>query len=159
MSARTWGCALLLIFAADAAAGIAGAETREYVINIDGKESGQSTITITDTPDGKSYMKATANVKVAGVLGLIGNYSFTSDVQEWWLNDRLTNLVSVTTENGKKTECTAKAEVDRLLVSVNGQSRALSWETWSSSFWKLADRRFHGKTVPVFEPDTGNDAT
>src|SRR6188474_2144470 len=92
------------------AAGIVRAETREYMILVDGKEAGQSTITITDTPDGKSYMKATASVKVSGVLGLIGNYSFTSDVQEWWASDRLTNLVAVTTENGKKTEVSAKAE-------------------------------------------------
>ena len=44
-----------------------------------------------------------------------------------------------------------------MLVSVNGQARAVSWEVWTSSFWKLADRRFHNKEVPVLEPDTGKD--
>lgn len=155
MIARIIFSAALLIFAA----GMLRAETREYMIMVDGKEAGQSTITIADSPDGKSYMKATASVKVAGVLGLIGNYSFQSDVQEWYEKDRLTNLVAVTTENGKKTEVSAKAEVDRMLVSVNGETRAMSWEAWSSSFWKLADRRFHNKTVPVLEPDSGKDAT
>ena len=91
-------------------------------------------------------------VKVAGI---VFPYAFASETQEWWLKDRLTNLVAVTTENGKKTEVTAKAEVDRVLVSVNGQARAVSWEVWTSSFWKLADRRFHNKDVPLLEPDTG----
>ena len=99
-------------------------------------------------------MKGTVSVKVSG---LVFPYTFASETQEWWLKDRLTNLVAVTTENGKKTEVSAKAEVDRVLVSVNGQARAVSWEVWTSSFWKLADRRFHNKEVPVLEPDTGKD--
>jgi hypothetical protein len=132
----------------------AGTESREYVVLVNGKEAGQSTITIIDSDDGKTYMKGTVSVKVQG---LVFPYTFTSETQEWWLKDRLTNLVAVTTENAKKTEVSAKAEVDRVLVSVNGQTRAVSWEVWTSSFWRLADRRFHNKEVPVLEPDTGKD--
>lgn len=133
---------------------LAGTETREYAVLVNGKEAGQSTITIVESDDGKTYMKGTVSVKVAGI---VFPYAFTSETQEWWLKDRLTNLVAVSTENGKKTEVTAKAEVDRVLVSVNGQARAVSWEVWTSSFWKLADRRFHNKDVPILEPDTGKD--
>jgi hypothetical protein len=132
----------------------AGTETREYVVLVNGKEAGQSTIVIVDADDGKTYMKGTVSVKIPGI---VFPYSFASETQEWWLRDRLTNLVAVTTENGKKTEVAAKAEVDRVLVSVKGQSRAVSWEVWTSSFWRLADRRFHNKDVPVLEPDTGKD--
>ena len=131
------------------------AEQREYSILVNGKESGSSSITIVESPDGKTYVKASVNVKVPGFLF---SYALTVDIQEWWLKDRLTNVVGVSVENGKKTEVSAKAEADRILVSVNGKTRAVSWEVWTASFWKLADRRFHGKEVPVFEPDTGKDA-
>jgi hypothetical protein len=132
----------------------AGTETREYVVLVNGKEAGQSTIVIVDSDDGKTYMKGSVSVKVPG---LVFPFTFTSETQEWWQKDRLTNLVAVTIENGKKTEVNAKAEVDRVLVSVNGQARAVSWEVWTSSFWKLADRRFHNKDVPILEPDSGKD--
>ena len=132
----------------------ASTETREYTVLVNGKECGHSTIVIVDSDDGKTYMKGTVTVKVPGV---VFPYSFTSETQEWWLKDRLTNLSAVSTENGKKTEVSAKAEVDRVLVAVNGQTRAVTWEIWTASFWKLADRRFHNKEVAILEPDTGKD--
>jgi hypothetical protein len=134
--------------------GRAQTETREFVILVNGKESGQSKVVIINTPDGKSYMKATVNVKVPGI---IFPYSYTTDVQEWYQQDRLMHLVSSTVENGKKKEVAAKAEGERILVTVNGETRAINWDVWSASFWKLAERRFHNKDVPVLEPDTGRD--
>ncbi len=132
----------------------ASTETREYTVLVNGKECGHSTIVIVDSDDGKTYMKGTVTVKVPGI---VFPYSFTNETQEWWLKDRLTNLSAVSTENGKKTEVSAKAEVDRVLVAVNGQTRAVTWEIWTASFWKLADRRFHNKEVAILEPDTGKD--
>ncbi len=33
--------------------------------------------------------------------------------------------------------------------------KGLGAEVWPSSFWKLADARYHNKPVPVLESDTG----
>jgi len=132
----------------------AGTETRDYAILVGGKEAGHCTIVITDSDDGKSFMKAVINVKVPGIFF---PYAYSAEIQEWWLKDRLTNVIALSTENGKKTAVSAKAEADRIVVSVNGQSRAVTWEVWTAGFWKLADRRFHNKDVPILEPDTGKD--
>jgi len=129
-------------------------ERREYAITINGKDAGQSSLTILQQDNGKIYMQAKVSAKYQ--LFLIP-FTYTTEIQEWWDNGRLTNLKATTTENSKKTEVSAKAEVDRLLVSVNGQIHAMSWEAWTSSFWKLAERRFHNNPVSVLEVDTGKD--
>lgn len=136
------------------AASAAGTEKREFLILVNGKEVGNSTMTVVESNDGKTYMKGTVSVKIPGILI---PFAYEAEVQEWWQADRLTNLTSVSTENSRKTETAAKAEVDRILVSVNGKVRSISWEAWTGSYWKLADRRFHNKDVPILEPDTGKD--
>lgn len=148
--------ALTLVVAVVPADANAGTETREYAVLVNGKESGNSTLVIVESDDGKTYVKGTVSVKIPGI---IFPYSFSCQSEEWWLKDRLTNLSASSVENGKKTEVSAKAEVDRMLVSVNGKARAITWEIWTASFWKLADRRFHNKAVTVFEPDSGKDMT
>lgn len=146
--------ATVLIFASLLSPLLAATETREYSILVGGKESGTCTIVITDSDDGKTSMKATINVKVPGIFF---PYSYTAETQEWWVKDRLTSVISLSAENSKKTAVSAKAENDRIIVNVNGQSRAIRWDVWTAGFWKLADRRFHNKDVPIFEPDTGKD--
>lgn len=147
----TFSAAIVLL---GAAAVQASNETREFSILVNGKESGHCTMTISDSDDGKAFMKAVIEVKVPGIFF---PYAYSAEIQEWWLKDRLTNVISLSTENGKKTAVSAKASADKIIVSVNGESRAVSWEAWSAGFWKLADRRFHNKEVPILEPDTGKD--
>jgi len=132
----------------------AGTETREFAILVGGKEAGNCTMTITDSDDSKIFMKAVVKVKVPGIFF---PYEYSAEIQEWWFKDRLTNAIALSTENGKKTAVSAKAESDRIVVNVNGQARAVNPDVWTASYWKLADRRYHNKEVTVFEPDTGKD--
>lgn len=132
----------------------AATETREFAILVAGKQAGDCTMTIVDADDGTTTMKAVVSVKVPGILF---PYSYSCEVHETWRGDRLARAVAFSVENGRKTAVSVSAENDRVAVSVDGQRRNVTWDVWTASFWKLADRRFHNQEVPILEPDTGKD--
>ena len=129
-------------------------ETRVFHIQVNGKDAGSSTIEIREE-NGKTYMKGNVEVHIKPILAPA--YNFRMDTEEWWREGRLANMKTITTENGKRVEVVADAKADHILVHVNGQVRSVSWECWSNSFWKLADRRFHNQKVPMLEADTGKE--
>ncbi|HWY87527.1 MAG TPA: DUF6134 family protein [Gemmataceae bacterium] len=139
--------------AAPAALG-ADTEQRDYAILVDGKESGQSRLTITVEADGTTVVAGTARVKINRVLF---NYAFNVESTEWWKDGKLMGLKASSVENGKQTDVTAASDGVQLKLRLNGQDRAASVEAWTSSFWKLADARYHNKSIPVLEPDTGKE--
>ncbi len=143
-----------MIFLAAGAATAGDAETREYAIHVDGKESGSTTMTIVQQDDGSSYMKA--EVKVA-VKKLIFSYKLQLDAEEWWKAGKLVAAKTHVLENARKTEVVARSTAQGLEVSVNGQVKLLAEDCWTSSFWKLADVKYHNKQIPIVETDTGKD--
>ncbi|MCI0642268.1 MAG: DUF6134 family protein [Gemmataceae bacterium] len=129
-------------------------EQRDYSILVDGKEAGQSRMTIVTQDDGTTVVSGTARVDVRL---LIGNYSVRIDGTEWWKDGKLIGVRSSTVENGKKTEVVVSVDGNQLRARVNGQDKAVRADVWTNSFWKLADARFHNKPVPVFEVDSGKE--
>src|SRR5581483_10819714 len=37
--------------------------------------------------------------------------------------------------------------------------RLIRPDVWTTSYWKLADARFHNKTVPILDADSGKEST
>ena len=149
------GC--ILWFAHVVADPLAGdTEQRDFAILVDGKEAGQSRITITVGSDGTTVVAGHAQVKISQLLI---HFTFNVESTEWWKNGKLIGLKASTVENGKRTEVTAASDGAQLKVTLNGQERLGSVEAWTSTFWKLADARYHNKSVPILEPDTAKEFT
>jgi hypothetical protein len=132
-------------------------EVREFSIFVDGKDAGASRMTLIQKDDGTTYMSATVDVKFRHLL--VVDYKFSLKTQEWWKDGRLVGLETTSTENGKKTEVTVgldKAK-NQLGMRVNGKETIVRSDIWTSSYWKLADARFHNKQVPILEVDTGKE--
>lgn len=149
---------LLLVVAAllsqAATASATSIEQREYQILVEGKEVGQSNMTITRQDDGTTVMKADAAVRIS--KGII-NFSFNNEITEWWKEGRLIGLKASTTENKRKTDLTVSADNNRLRLWVNNKEKPIQPETWVNSYWKLPDAKYHNKRMPVLEVDAGRD--
>jgi hypothetical protein len=156
------GLGLTCLVTAACLAGLAGrvraddVEHRDFVIFVDDKEAGQSRITMIQKDDGTTHV--TARAKVTVKLVFVKVFSYQVDSTEVWKNGQLVQLNSVATEDGKTTKVDVGKSGDKLLVRVNGGTPgSLNPEVWSSSYWKLADARYHNKTVPVLDADTGKE--
>lgn len=131
-------------------------EHRDYAVFVNGKQAGSSRITMVVQKDGSAYMAASLDVKVNQLLV---KYAMKLETQEWWKDGKLVGMKTVGVENGKQTEVQVAPDNAQLRLRVNGQDRPLRSDVWSSSYWKLADARFHGKEVPILEVDTGKEMT
>jgi Family of unknown function (DUF6134) len=132
-------------------------EDREFSIFIDGKDAGKSHMSIVQKDDGTCYMTANLEVKFKHLV--VVDYTIKADTQEWWKNGQLIGLKTKYTENGKKTDVTAAIENNMLRLRVNGVDRYIKNESWTNSFWKLADPKYHNKVIPIVESDSGKDYT
>jgi hypothetical protein len=130
-------------------------EHRDYSIFVDGKDAGVSRITIIQKDDGSAYMSGSLEVKFRHLL--ISEYSIKVEAQEWWKDGRLIGAKTKTNDNGKKIELTVALDGNNLRLNVNGANRMLKNEIWTSSYWKLADKRFHNNAVPILEVDSGKE--
>lgn len=126
-------------------------ETRQFDILVDGKVAGQSILTLVQKEDGSAYMKGTADVKLQTIIP----YSLHIEAQEWWKDGKLIALKCSSQENKKRNEVVVSANGQQLVVNANGQARPISADSWTNSYWKLADARFHNRDVPILETDTG----
>jgi hypothetical protein len=131
-------------------------EYRDYVISVDGKEAGKTTVSITAQDDGTMVMCAKAAVRVnKGVF----SYAYDVHATEWWKADRLVGIKVNANDNGKRTEVVGSADGDHLRLRVNARERLVRHDLWVNSFWKLADARFHNNSVPVLDADSGQEYT
>jgi hypothetical protein len=143
-----------LCWATPASAQAKDVEHRDYSVLVDGKEAGQSKLTIVVHDDGMTEVSGTATVNINMLLG---KYSLAIESTERWKEGRLVSLKTNCTENGKKTEVQAAAQGEQLVVRVNGRDKNARGDSWTSSYWKLPDARFHNKAVPVLESDSGKE--
>lgn len=132
-------------------------EHREYSIVIDGKDAGVSRMTIIQKDDGSAYMSGSVDVKFRHLV--IAEYTLKVESQEWWKDGKLIGAKTKANDNGKKMEVIVGLDGSQLRLSVNGASRMIKPETWTSSYWKLADKRFHNNAVPILEVDSGKEYT
>jgi hypothetical protein len=130
-------------------------ENREFSVIVDGKDAGFSRMRLVQTDDGTTYMKGAVDINFRHLL--VVNYVLKIETEEWWKNGRLVGMKTTSSENGKKTEVVVATDNSQLRMRVNGQERSLKSDVWTTSFWKLADARFHNKQVGIVEVDTGNE--
>jgi len=154
MSRSSLSAICLLVFAPLSAVAQT-TEQRDYQILVNGKDAGRTTIVITEDKDKKvTTTKVDASVKFT--ILFVPN-TFTTRTTETWENGRLTSLDADSTENGVRTLVSVRTQQTVLNVAVNGAARKVLNDAWTSSFWKLADKKYHNNKVPILEPDTGND--
>jgi hypothetical protein len=114
-------------------------------------------MTLVQKDDGSTYMSANLDVKFRHLL--IAEYTIKVDTKEWWKDGRLIGMETKALDNGKKSEVTVGMSGNQLRLRVNGLDRMIKPETWTSSYWKLADKRFHNNAVPILEVDSGKEYT
>src|SRR5262249_35733346 len=145
---------VLLGLAAAAPARASETEVREFTLEVDGKASGQYVMTITKQDDGVLSMHAKANLSFKQLLV---SYSYSFDGVEHWKDGRLIQMMAQCNDDGTKTEISAKSEAQALKLRVNGRERTCRWDIWTTSYWKLADERFHNQQVPLLDSDSGKE--
>jgi hypothetical protein len=155
MSRRT-ALVVALAFSALAAGRAAASETeaREFTITIDGTNAGTYSMTVTKQDDGILSMQGVASITYKHIFG---TYRYSYQGVEHWKDGRLLELASKCEDDGKKAEVSARAERDVLKVKINGAERNCRWDVWTTSYWQLADKRFHNQKVPLLDADTGKE--
>ncbi|MBX9681745.1 MAG: hypothetical protein K2X38_23550 [Gemmataceae bacterium] len=131
-------------------------ERRDFTIFVDGKEVGRTTMSVVEKNDGQAYMKINVQVKVRI---LIVDYEYTLEAEEWWKAGKLVGLKSSCNDNGKRIAVQVASDGEGLSVRVNDSVRNTSPDTWTTSYWKLADSKFHNKPISVLETDRGKDVS
>jgi hypothetical protein len=153
-AARTsLGLATLALLCLAAPASASETEVREFTIEVDGTASGHYVVTITKQDNGILSMQASADMK----FKFFRTYTYKFEGTEHWSNGRLLQLKAKCDDDGKKTEVSAEATAKALSLTVNGQQRNCPWDVWTTSYWQLADKRFHNKQVPLLDNDTGTE--
>jgi hypothetical protein len=128
-------------------------EQRRYVVYVDEKQAGWSRLTMVEK-GGATHVTGEAEVNVK--LLFLNAFSYKVRSEETWVKGELTDLKSDATEDGKNTQVEVKRTGEQLHLRVNGSTvGTLRSDVWTSSYWKLADGRFHNNTVPVLDADTG----
>lgn len=151
---RHWCLAVVAALALPLTATASETEMREFIIEVDGKPAGQYAMTITKQDDGVLSMAVQAGLTVKHLLG---TYAYSFEGVEHWKDGRLIQLNGKCVDDGKKTETSAVAEAKSLKVTVNGKARSAPWDSWTTSYWKLADQRFHNQKIPLLDCDTGKE--
>jgi hypothetical protein len=129
-------------------------EVREFVIQVGKSTAGHYHLTISRQADGTESISASANVEVRS---LIGKYTYSIQSTEVWKDYKLQSLSASGSDDGKRFEVSATAESNGLRVRANGQERVTHADVWTTSYWKLAEARFHNQAIPLLDCDTGKD--
>jgi hypothetical protein len=150
----------VLAMATAAPALAADKESREFTVTIDGRDSGHYRMTIERRDDGTVRMVSQASIQVKRLALVVYRYNFNcTEVWKDGKDAQLLTLTSACDDNGTKYDVSAAAETTGLRVRVNGQPRLVRADVWTTTYWKLADARFHNQAVPLLDADTGKDFT
>ena len=126
-------------------------EIRDYVITVDGKQAGSTTVQITKKDNGITDVSVRAAVRVKILI----TFTFNLTGTEWWKDGKLYYLNASVDENGTKTKVSAVPEGGRLKVRVNGRDSFAPADAWTTSFWRLPDQKYHNKKITILESDSG----
>jgi YD repeat-containing protein len=148
---------LVTLTAASRPAAAVETEAREFAIEVDGKVAGQYLMTITRQDDGVLSMHSQANLRVK--INWFYTYEYTLQGTEHWKNSRLLQLSAKCNDDGTRYDVFAQADARALRVRVNGMERSANPEAWTTSYWMLADKRFHNQKVPLLDADSGKEFT
>jgi hypothetical protein len=127
-------------------------EVRTFNVSVDGKPSGQYTMTFTkDAGDLKVVCDAHVKVKVLGVTA----YHYDLFAIEEWKDGRLQSLRSRCDDDGKKFEVNATAGEKGLTVKVNGREKTVTGDACLTSACVLPDANRRDGDLPLVETDNG----
>jgi hypothetical protein len=142
-----------LALAAAPAARADETEVRTFNVSVDGKPSGQYTMTFTKQDGGTLHVTCDAHVKVK-VLGVTAYHYDLFSIEDW-KDGRLQSLRSRCDDDGTKFEVIAAAGEKGLSVKVNGREKTVSGDTFLTSACCLPDARRRDGDLPLVETDNG----
>jgi hypothetical protein len=109
-----------------------------------------------DKDDGTTRVDASGKVEVK-VLGLTV-YSYIVASSETWKAGQIVAMKCSAVEDGKKTDVELWQAGQELRVRVNGKnSYMVRSDLWTSSYWKLADKKYHNNPIAILDADTGRE--
>jgi hypothetical protein len=129
-------------------------ETRDFLVTVGGKPSGEVHMTINRQDNGAVWMRCDTDIKVNL---LVGKYTFIYRGLEEWKDQRLVKFSSNTDDNGKRYYVTAAAEAGGIRVRVNNVERVIKPHVWLTSYWCLPDPKIRNQEIPLLDADTGRD--
>ncbi|MGH7172021.1 MAG: DUF6134 family protein [Gemmataceae bacterium] len=145
---------MTLLLGAGASVNAADSETRDFVVRVDGKPSGNASMTIQRQDDGTTIVTCNSNVRVKV---FIKTYVYTCQTRETWKGGRLQQLASTCNDDGKQFQVSATARADGVHVRVNGREHISKPEVWVSSYWSLPEAKLREKVIRVLDADNGRD--
>jgi hypothetical protein len=129
-------------------------ETRNYVVNVDGRDAGAGQLVIDTQDDGTTVVTGATDVKVRV---LFFKYTYWYRGREVWKDRRLQTFESSSDDNGKHYAVNAAADSAGLRITVNGRTRRISGDAWTTSYWRLPDLALRNGGLLLLDADTGRD--
>jgi YD repeat-containing protein len=133
----------------------ADTEVRTFNVSVDGKPSGQYTMTFTREADGSVRVGCDAHVKVTVLRITAYHYDYTGN--EVWKDGRLISLQSTCDDDGKKFTVGATADGGQLRVKVNGREKLVRGDAYLTSACCLPDAGRREGALPLLEADNGQE--
>jgi hypothetical protein len=129
-------------------------QTRDFVVQVDGKQTGQCSVRISRLDDDSEVLYGKSSVTMSYV---VYTYRYASKGKETWKDGRLQALQNESDFNGTKYRVLAERKGEDMRLKLNGQERKVSPEICPTSYWKQPDPKWHDKKLPLFDPDKGED--
>jgi hypothetical protein len=126
-------------------------EVRTFNVSVDGKPSGQYTMSFTQGAVGDLTICCDAHIKVKVAFVTAYHYDYTAT--EVWKDGRLVSLKSNCDDDGKKFEVRAEAGEKGLAVKVNGREKAVRGDVYLTSACCLPDAKRRDGALPLLEAD------
>src|SRR6478672_9463103 len=161
---RRWICRLLMAAGTVAFFGGAGwlaaaepevgsAETRTYDIFVDGKNSGQSTLTITRYSDGSESVSADAKVTVSWT---VFSYVYEFHGKEQWRDGRFEQLESRAVDGGKKLSLSVRREDGGFQIAkAKGKPASAPDIQLTTNYWREPAVGAEARSITVLDADNG----
>jgi hypothetical protein len=155
---RRCAIAILVFFSGMAGAYAGEAETRTFIVSVDGKNAGNYTMTISAEKDGVVTMTGQADIKVRRLGGLY-TYQYSYAGEETWKDARLQRFASRCNDDGKEFEVSAASDGKELRLKVNGRESKASADCWLTTYWRLPDPALRKGELALIDADTGRPMT
>src|SRR5262245_7829488 len=120
-----WMIAGFVLLGSGAAARAADTEVRDFVVQIDGKRSGEAHMSIQRQDNGTTVVNCDTDVKFKVLLG-IKTYTYTYNGREVWKDGRLQRLDSTCNDDGKTFAVSAEVDGGKIRVRVNNEEHTTS---------------------------------
>jgi len=132
---------------------VVSAETRTYYIAVDGKNSGQSTLTITRFSDGSEAVSADAKVTVRWT---VFTYVYEFHGKEQWREGRFAQLESRAVDGGKQLSLSVKrADGGFSVTTAKGRPTSVPDVQFTTNYWREPTVGDDAGTITVLDADNG----